>query len=452
VALVRAGLGATLAIVVSSCVAGANGIAQAGRLGDPATCPLSTALPAPPKGRPHEALRVRVMPGLMAASGSLTVAFSPPVATDRLVFRLWPNSPFYGKRGALLTVDSIVAHGRRLSSERPDPTTLVVHQAVGGHERISVKLDWKLRLPHPAGLQLHGGRSARLVSFFPLLAWSGKGWATDPPVPTDSFWPTSPTADFDVDVRVPKGLQVLATGVNLGGGKWHARGVRDFALAIGSFRITTATVGAPRPVQLTVGLERGSGYPMHDFLTAAAGALRFYSKRYGDYPWPTYSLAVMTDFTGLFGTAYPTLGFLGDSSLVLVPHETAHQWFYSLVGNDQAHDPWLSEGLATWAQTGPEHSLPTMLSTAIPAPVQNRIGEPMTFWSRYDFETFRVGLYVQAVQALASLGSATRVNCALRAFVRQNAYRIAVPEDLLIALRSFFPDAKQKLSTRGARF
>jgi hypothetical protein len=390
------------------------------------------------------------MPGLMSAHGSLVVTFSPSLATDRLVFRLWPNSPFYAKRGARLTAGSIVARGRRLRAERPDPTTLTVHQAVAAHERITVSMDWKLRLPRPAGLQLHGGRSARLLSFFPILAWNGSGWATDPPVPSDSFWPTSPVADFDVDVSVPTGLQVLATGVNLGGTKWRARGVRDFALAIGSFRIAKATVAAPHPVHLTVGLERGSGYPLQPFLTEAAAALRYYSKQYSDYPWPSYSVAVMTDFTGLFGTAYPTLGFLGDSSIVLVPHETAHQWFYSLVGNNQTRDPWLSEGLATWAQTGLERSLPTMLNTPIPTSVQDRIGKPMSFWSNYDFETIRVGLYVQTVQALASLGNATKVNCALRAFVTHNAYRTTVPHDFLTALQPFFSDAKRKLGARGA--
>jgi hypothetical protein len=78
-----------------------------------------------------------------------------------------------------------------------------------------------------------------------------------------------------------------------------------------------------------------------------------------------------------------------------------------------------------------------MLHTAIPAAVENRIGEPMTFWSGYDFETFRLGLYVQTVQALAALGGATNVNCALRAFVTRNAYRTATPGDFLRALRPF---------------
>jgi hypothetical protein len=416
-------------------------------------CSVPKSLPALPGNRPHEALDIQVMPGLRVAMGTLTVSFAPAVATDRLVFRLWPNSPFYARRGASLQVDAVKVGGHPTVTARPDPTTLIVRRAVRAHEPVTVSLGWRLRLPRTPGLQLYGGRGARLVSFFPLLAWNGRGWAMDSAVPVDSFWPTSPTADFDVRVVVPAGLQVLATGENLGGGRWRARGVRDFALAVGSFSVVTETVAAPRPVRLTVGLERGSAYPvLRDFLASARVALRFYAKRYGDYPWSTYSLAVMSDFSGYFGTAYPTLGFLGDGSLTLVPHETAHQWFYSLVGNDQAHDPWLSEGLATWAETGPEGSLPLLLGTLIPPSVRNRIGEPMSFWSRYEFETMRLGLYVQTVQALASLGSTAKVSCALRAFVVRNAYRTAVPGDLLTALEAFFPNAERKLRARGAHF
>ena len=51
------------------------------------------------------------------------------------------------------------------------------------------------------------------------------------------------------------------------------------------------------------------------------------------------------------GIEYPTLIFLGADGIARVTtHEVAHQWFYSLVGNDQARDPVLDEGLATYAQ------------------------------------------------------------------------------------------------------
>ena len=442
------GLAVVLAIAVT-----AGAAAAPAPVATKAGCSVPTSLPAAPGGRPHVTLRVLVSPGLRVATGMLTVSFGPAVATDRLVFRLWPNSPFYARRGASLSVDEVKVGGHPTVTSRPDPTTMVIRRAVAAHEQVTISMSWRLRLPRVPGLQLHGGRGARLVSFFPLLAWNGRGWALDLPVPADSFWPTSPTADFDVRVVAPRGLQVLATGESLGGGRWRAQGVRDFALAIGSFSVVTETVAAPRPVRITVGLERGSAYPVvRDFLASARVALRFYAKRYGDYPWSTYSLAVMSDFSGYFGTAYPTLGFLGDGSLPLLPHETAHQWFYSLVGNDQARDPWLSEGLATWAQAGLEGSLPLMLGTLIPPGVRNHIGEPMSFWSAYDFETMRLGLYVQTVQALASLGSAAKVSCALRAFVVRNAYRTTAPGDLLASLEVLFPDAERKLRARGARF
>jgi len=388
----------------------------------------------------------------MAAEGTLTVSFAPSVPTDRLVFRLWPNSPFYAKRGASLNVASVVSAGHGLPTARPDPTTLVVDRALAARERVTVSMKWTLHLPRPAGLQLHGGHSMRLLSFFPLLAWNGSGWATEPPVRSAGFWSTSPTADFDVRVTAPGRLRVLASGEEVGKGRWHARAVRDFALAVGSFRLASTTVKAPRRVRVTVGLERGSAFRARDFLASAASALRFYARRFGDYPWSTYSLAVMKDFSGLNGTAYPTLSFLGDGSLALIPHETAHQWFYSLVGNDQSRDPWLSEGLATWAQTGPEDSLSLMVATPIPAVVRDRIGKPMSFWQSFDFETIRLGMYVQSVQALAALGSVSTVNCGLRRFVVRNAYRTAVPRDLLAALEPFFSRAEQKLRARGAHF
>jgi hypothetical protein len=446
-------LAGLLAILVAASTGATSGAPDVGAT-EP--CAAPTTLPAPPSDRPLEVLRIRVLPGLTSAAGSLTVSFAPPVATDRLVFRLWPNSPYYARRGARLTVGTVTEEGRRLPTSRPNPTTLVVRRPVAAHERVRVSMAWTLRLPTRPGLQLHGGRSARLVSFYPMLAWDGDGWATDPPfTKLEYFFTTSPTADFDVRLSVPPGVRVLASGEDLGNGRWRARAVRDFALAIGSWKIATASVRAPRPVHVTVGLEAGSGitgYSVRDYLAATTRALRFYAQRFGDYPWSTYTLAVMKDFTSLSGNAYPTIGFLGDSSFVLTPHETAHQWFYSLVGNNQSRDPWISEGLATWAQTGPEESLGIMLATPIPPTVRNRIGEPMSFWDPRGFETLRLGVYVQTVQALASLGAAADVDCALRRFVVANAYRVAVPLDLLESLRPSFPDAEQKLRAWGAHF
>jgi hypothetical protein len=416
-------------------------------------CSVPLALPPPPDDRVSYAVRFRLNRDLTEAAGSVRVSFRPATATDRIVFRLWPNSPFYTRRGAGLTVGPVTAGGRALPTRRPDPTTLVVDRPIGAGEEAVVSTTWKLRLPQRAGLQLHGGGSARFLSFFPLLSWDGRQWTIEPGLRhMDGFWSASPTADFDVRVSAPRGVRVLVSGEELGGGHWRAINVRDIGVVAGRFDIRRTTVRLPRPVRMTVALERRSGQSIERFVAETESALRFYAERYGEYPWTTYKLAVVSDPRALFGNNSPLMGFVGDVSSVLIPHETAHQWFYSLVGNDQARDPWISEGLTTWAQTGPEASFTRTVGTAIPAGVRNRIGEPMSFWDGLGFEKTRLGVHVQSVQALATLGDPSAVDCALRLFVTRTAYRIATPRDLLAALFEFFPDAEQKLAAYGARF
>ncbi|MGH3981306.1 MAG: M1 family aminopeptidase [Pseudonocardiaceae bacterium] len=66
-------------------------------------------------------------------------------------------------------------------------------------------------------------------------------------------------------------------------------------------------------------------------------------------------------------TEFPTALQFGDvrrSQLrALVAHEVAHQWVYSLVGNNQAENPWLDESLATFGE-GIAAAMPAITATA----------------------------------------------------------------------------------------
>ena len=134
-------------------------------------------------------------------------------------------------------------------------------------------------------------------------------------------------------------------------------------------------------------------------------------------------------------------------------HETAHQWFYSLVGNDQARDPWLDESLTQWATARLTNDVAAEAATFIPVEVRNHLGDPMTFWGPLPFMPLVWdGLYLQGVKALASFGDDAGIDCALRRYVLANAYRTAVPRDLLAALTPTFPNAEAVLTGFGARF
>lgn len=441
----------TLAVVTLLLAAGSE--AGARPLATAATCSENAALRAPPAGRPSYVLTVSVASDLKAASGTFRVAFEPEVATDRLVFRLWPNGPAYASRGARLAVERVQLQAKPVRTSRPDPTTLVVHRRLAAGQRITVSMGWRLTLPRAGGGRLYGGRVARLGSFFPLLAWTGAGWATDPPIRGALETWTSPAADFDVRIAAPSGMRVFASGTEVAPGQWRARAVRDFAVTIGHFAVMRRVVRLPAPVEIVVGRTADVAVPRSFILALAAAALRAYSERYGAYPWRTYTVAVTGEASGAQGIEYPTIVFLiGDPSRLLVGHETAHQWFYSLVGNDQARDPWLDEALTTWAEVRHDDTLQALRKIPIPRDVRGRLGQPTSFWDSVGYRKAYFGIYVQGAQALASLGDPDRVDCALRRYVAKNAYRTAVPRDLLRELRRFFPDARARLERRGARF
>jgi aminopeptidase N len=66
---------------------------------------------------------------------------------------------------------------------------------------------------------------------------------------------------------------------------------------------------------------------------------------YGPYGWPDLQIVVNRDaameHTALIMT--PPADFV-------VTHELAHEWWYALISNDQAQEPWLDEGFASYAE------------------------------------------------------------------------------------------------------
>jgi hypothetical protein len=94
-------------------------------------------------------------------------------------------------------------------------------------------------------------------------------------------------------------------------------------------------------------------------LKDTAAALELYNSLFGPYPHTSLSV-VEADF--LDGMEYDGLFFLSrgfyalyDGSplgylTAIAVHETAHQWWYGMVGNNQALEPWLDEALCTYSE------------------------------------------------------------------------------------------------------
>jgi len=417
----------------------------------PPNCPAVPARATPDPNRPRYTLTVNVDLPSNTVSGDLKVRFTPDAATDRLVFRLWPNGPALAGVGAHLDVSNVTVAGANAPSSFANATTLVLPGSHAAGQPVDAAMSWRLKLPGAVNDRVARiGEAVRLGSFFPILPWeSGVGWDDEPPPPQFAEASTAPTADFDVTVTTNTAdLGVLASGAQDRPGHWTATAVRDFAMSTGRFAIATATAHVPDPVAVTVGASAGTGVSPAQFAAKAVDVLQTHSARFGPYAWPTYTLAITPSLSG--GIEYPTFVMQGPSTIGrTTSHELGHEWFYSLVGNNQGRDPWLDEGLATYAEGRYEGTIGGMKTATIAPGAAGHLGEPLTYWGS-NRPVYNSGVYIQGAKALANLGSLDLVDCALRIYTARNAYRIARPGDLIAAVSTVFPQGAQTLASFGA--
>jgi aminopeptidase N len=132
---------------------------------------------------------------------------------------------------------------------------------------------------------------------------------------------------------------------------------RNFAWSVSHlYKVATRQVGTVTVKAYTFPVHAGAGEAA---LQTTVEALTLYSRLLGDYPRESLSV-IEADF--LDGMEYDGLYFLskgfynlysgtpGEYLIAIAAHETAHQWWYARVGNDQAIEPWLDEALCTFSE------------------------------------------------------------------------------------------------------
>ncbi|MGH9136880.1 MAG: M1 family aminopeptidase [Acidimicrobiales bacterium] len=418
----------------------------------PGTCPNPPPYAAPAPDRPAYDVAASIDVPAGTVEGTVAVAFTPDLPTDILVLRLWPNGPAPSSTGTHTDILSTAVDGAAVTSTQPAPTVLELPagRMLAPGDRMTATVGFRVVLGGPLDDRWsRNGESLRLGSFVPLLSWEpGVGWAREPPTSLFAEAVSSPVADWTLRLDVTPGYDVLASGRRDESGAWQAPAVRDVGVSVGRFDLASTTAPAPDPVEVTVGVDASVGDDPNAYLTRVTAALQDFAARFGPYPYDTYTLAITPGLGG--GIEFPAHVMQGPGTAGrTTPHEVAHQWFYALVGNNQGRDPWLDEGLASWAEFRHDGTLADAVGRDIPAAGQGRLGEPMTYWEDHRSAYYR-GVYVQGAAALASLGDADLVDCALRLYTAVNAHDVATSGDLVEALAVVFPDAGARLAVFGA--
>jgi hypothetical protein len=132
---------------------------------------------------------------------------------------------------------------------------------------------------------------------------------------------------------------------------------RTFALSMSDFfKVAQQTVGDVTVYSYYFGFYDAAGEAM---LQTTVEAMQTFSERFGPYRHKTLS-AVQGDFND--GMEFSGLYFISrdyfnlydgtpkNYLVAIAAHETAHQWWFDAVANDQALEPWLDEALSTYSE------------------------------------------------------------------------------------------------------
>jgi hypothetical protein len=324
---------------------------------------------------PHYTIDLRLTVGSQAAtvSGYQVVTYTNRTTDTPLpdiVFRLYPNLPSYG---GTMTVGDVSVDGTpaelRLDATGSVLTVLLPEPLLPG-ERVTLAMGFAITLTRGES-PLYGqfsyvGDVLALPNAYPVLSVyeTGAGWwqVTEHPQ-GDAVY--SRTGFYAVTITAPPEQVIVASGsaitttANADGSVTHhyvAPLVRDFALmASPSYtRITGVQDG------VTVNVYYRAQNPADDDAADAALAMtldtvRIFNAAFGPYPFA--ELDVVETHNTVGGLEYPGLFVVGSGIwragseyfAFIVTHEAAHQWWYSLVGNDQTRDPWLDEALAQFS-------------------------------------------------------------------------------------------------------
>jgi len=301
--------------------------------------------------------------GRMAAiSGTARIEFTNRSADPlrEVPVMLWPNDPQYeaGMRAGPVRIGDRLAEVEALLDGLAMSISLPGSLLPG--EKVLMEIPFELEIgPFPAGAPRRMGitRDVLLVpTFYPLIPPLGEdGWQVEA-APPGGDTTNSETALYDLSITAPADLALAVSGVEVdrkvAGARQTVRvlsgPMRDVAFALGPFQVAERQAGQ---VTLRAWLLPDHLEEQDVVLDAAAGQLALLEELVGPYPYPELDIV---DSPGAFGgIEYPGLIFIGTlgTPWVVEPvvHEVAHQWFYALIGDDQIHEPWLDEALATYA-------------------------------------------------------------------------------------------------------
>lgn len=227
-----------------------------------------------------------------------------------------------------------------------------------------------------------GARTYELAQFYPMLAVYENGNWNIGPYYTEGECFYSRCADYEITLLIPEKYEVIASGDETKGEtadsmtEWtiSAHDMRDVSIIVSNeYACKTGEVCG-----VTVNSWHALNRPENKNddheeqgtiqLQAAMDSVAAFTEAYGPLPYDELDVVESNymfggmEAPGLIRISQLYSWFIGEDDSEAdqkeyaercagtVAHETAHEWFYAAVGNDQYHEAWLDESLAAFSE------------------------------------------------------------------------------------------------------
>lgn len=244
-------------------------------------------------------------------------------------------------------------------------------KAIKAGKTVNFDMDWEAQVPEQirrSGRNSTEGVAYSMTQWYPKMAHFDEfGWHLDEYIGREFI---APFGNFDVTINIGKDYVIGSSGVlqnpkevkgydltaklptNRASWRFVAKDIHDFAWAADKdFIVNKGKTKGGVDIFLVYKPGEKTTKVWTEAMPYTTEFFDVIGKRFGEYPWPSYTIVQGGDGGMEYGTATLVTGERSLESLVgVIYHEAAHSWYQHLFGINETHDEWFDEGFTSYLQ------------------------------------------------------------------------------------------------------